>query len=265
MNSINLGFSEEQYYSWYKRIRNKFRKYNSIDVLNACIDYLYKPEKDRIDKLQKLPWLVILLIKWVIIDNNFSVKNKKPLDEKAFYELLQLMRDTGGKARLPSQFEHTTLFMRCMAYQQLMYQHEFSLSYLARQMVFFGRLPENHYICSNFKSETGLTISIFLELVLVILTRFITNNTSTLSANWFSSLRSYYTEDNISDFLKEISISLEDLRKTLIESEGNKRRSQEYYEQTPFLDYPLIKDENIYISFMPVILYRSMENLYTIE
>ena len=46
----------------------------------------------------------------------------------------------------------------------------------------------------------------------------------------------------------------------LINSEGRKRRSQEYYEQTPLLEYPLLYDNGVYISFYPAILYRSMEN-----
>ncbi len=260
MEDINFGFSEEEYYSWYKRIRNKFRKYNSVDVLNACINYLYKPEKDKIAELQKLPWLVLLLIKWVLIDAEFSTKHKKPLDEKSFIDLLQLMRDMGSKARLPSQFENTNLFMRCMANQQLMYQHEFSLSYLARQVIFFGCLPDNHYINVTFKSETGMSIIVFLELVLVTLTRFITKNTSTISSNWFGSLKSHYSDKCVNDYLSAISISLTELRKELLKSEGNKRRSQEYWEQTPLLEYPLVDNDGTFLSFLPVVLYRSMEN-----
>ncbi len=260
MNNYDLPFSEEEYYSWYKHIRNKFRKYNSLDVINACVDYLYKPEKDKISELQKLPWLVILLIKWVLLDDEFYVKNKKQLNRKVFFDILQLMRDTGGKARLPSQFEHTILFMRCMSYQQLMYQHKFSLSYLSRQMILFGTLPDNHYISKHFKLDVGLSISEFLELVLITLTRFMENNSSTLQVNWFDSLSNHYTKESIQNFLNSISISLDDLRNNLRENGENRRRSQEYYEQTPFLEYPLIRNGGNYISFLPIILYRSMEH-----
>lgn len=36
-------FSESSYYSEYKRIRNKFRKYNSLKLIVGCLSYLHSP------------------------------------------------------------------------------------------------------------------------------------------------------------------------------------------------------------------------------
>jgi hypothetical protein len=256
----DFAFNEKGYYSSYKYLRNKFRKYDSREVIDSCIKYLYKPEKDKIAELQKHPWLVMLLIKWVLLDESFDEKGQKPLTSNAFIEMLQLIRDLGGKARLPSQFEHSTLFMRCISYQQFHYQHALSSSYLARQMLLFGELPTNHYINKQFKSETGLEIKAFLELVLVVLTKFMTNKDPNLQMSWFSSVSKSYSNEDITNFLNSTSITLTELRKELRSSDDDKRRAYEYYEQSPFLEYPLIRNNNNYISFYPVLLYRSMEN-----
>jgi len=48
-----LPFSEDQYFFEYKRISNKFRKYNSLSVLRKCIEYLHHPTKDKLEDLQK--------------------------------------------------------------------------------------------------------------------------------------------------------------------------------------------------------------------
>jgi hypothetical protein len=256
----DIAFNEQEYYSFYKKLRNKFRKYNSRDIIDSCVSYLYKPEKDKISQLQKHPWLVVLLIKWVILDDDFDSKGGKKLTSNAFLEILQYMRDLGAKTRLPTQFEHTTLFMRCISYQQFIYQHEFSFSHLSRQKLLFGSLPSNHYINKQFKAETGLEISVFLELVLVVLTRFMTNNNSNLQISWFDSVSSSYSKDNVTDFLNVTSITLEELRKELKHTDDNQRRASEYYEQTPFIEHPLIRNDNNYISLFPILLYRSMEH-----
>jgi len=193
-------FDESQYYAAYKQIRNKFRGYKSLELIASCIDYLYTPTKDRLGQLQKLPWLVLLLMKWVLIDDEFDEPGKKPLTKRDFYKILQKVADLGSVARLPSQFDHLTLFLRSMAYQQFLYQKEFSITHFARQKVLFSELPDNSLIRSNFRRLVGLDISDFLDLSLATLTWFVLKRNSALPLNWFGNLSSTFSASEIERF-----------------------------------------------------------------
>ena len=140
-------YSEDRFFDAFKETRNNFRKYDTKAFVMGCLNYLHFPTKSPIEQLQKHPWLVLLLIKWVISDDqSFAVGRKIPTNSD-IQNAMQRMLALGGKARFPSEFQHHTLFLRSMAYQQqFIYQQEFRFSHLARQFILFGELPPDHFI-----------------------------------------------------------------------------------------------------------------------
>lgn len=251
------SFSEDEYFLDYKKIRNKFRKYNSLEVVNSCINHLKKDQTNEVEELRKSPWLTVLLIKWVIADDDFNTNGaNREFTLNKLYEILNLILNM--RHRMPSQFENLDLFMCSIANQQFMYQRELSLSHIYRQKVFFD-LPENHYINQEFESIINIRISDFLNLSLVVWTKFIENEQE-IKLSYFANFEDHYTIDVIQSFLDSISINLMDLRNELRTVENiNIGKSCEFFEQTPFLKYPLIKDNDNYICVYPNILYRSIE------
>lgn len=254
------SFNEDHYYSAYKSIRNRFRKYNYIDVINGCLQYINAPADSKIKKIERHPWLVLLLIKWIIIDGGINQKGAKKLDNKKLMDLLQMVHVLANKARLPNQFEHYRLFMRAISYQQFIYQWDFSISHLSRQSLLFADLPENHIIQAKFKELTGLSISTFLELSLVTLCRFLSKNNWSLPISWYRNVQSKYSEEEVRNFLKTLSVPALELEDRLKSKDGGSRRSSEYYEQTPFMEFPLIMRDNEFVCVYPNILYRSIEH-----
>lgn len=254
------SFDQAQYYAAYKQIRNRFRKFDSVELVGSCIDYLYSPVNDQIQELQKLPWLVLLLVKWILIDDEFGAPRKKSLSKAEFYKLLQMVRDLGAVARLPSQFDHHTLFLRSMAYQQFLYQREFSITHFARQRILFSELPDNSLISSNFKKLTGLDIVTFLDLSLVVLVWFVLKRNKALPLNWFGNVTPPYSASEVDCFLKSVSLPLLDFRRLLRRRDNRLRSAQEYYEQTPFLEFPLIQTNRQFLCFYPNVLFRCLEH-----
>jgi hypothetical protein len=57
-----------------------------------------------------------------------------------------------------------------------------------------------------------------------------------------------------------MSVSVGELENRLKSKGGGLRRSSEYFEQTPFIEFPLIKTEKEFICVYPNILYRSIEH-----
>lgn len=254
------SFDQGQYYNTYKQIRNRFRKYDSVELISACIDYLYTPTKDQLQELQKLPWLVLLFVKWILIDDQFDKSGKKPLSRQEFYKLLHMVSDLGAVARLPSQFDHHTLFFRSMAYQQFLYQRGFSISHFARQKLLFSELPNNSLISSTFKKLTGVDIDTFLDLSLVALLWFVLDRHSTISLKWFSNVMPPYSASEVDCFLKSVSLPLLEVRKVLCGRDSRMRSAQEYYEQTPFLEFPLIQAAQQFLCVYPNVLFRCLEH-----
>jgi hypothetical protein len=253
-------FNESEYYSGYKRIRNKFRKFNSLSVIGSCFNYLHKPTKEGIDELQKLPWIVLLLIKWVLIDDEFNIEAERAINDKKLNELLQAMHDLGGITRLPNDFEHYILFFRSMAYQQFIYQHGYSISRFSRQILLFADLPENSLIHSKFKELVGLDINRFLEISLVTVARFIGESNNILPFKWYDNVLNEYSRDEVDAFLNAVSMPILAVRKKLRLKDNRRRSAQEYFEQTPLMETPLIQTDQGFLCVYPNILYRCLEH-----
>lgn len=212
------------------------------------------------DQLQKLPWLVLLLIKWVLVDEQYATSGKIDLDANEFRKILQLMRDLGSKIRGPSQYAHPALFFRNLAYQQFLYQYSFGITCLARQSLLFGSVEDSHLFKREFINLTGMSIEHFLELSLILLCRFINGKGHTISSQWFQTVRSYYSDNEIEALLSALSINLSDLRQELLNLERAGRRSSEFYEQTPFLRFPLLNINGQYLCVYPNVLFRTLEH-----
>lgn len=260
MKAKKEPFKESTFFSAYKKIRNQFRQYNPFQLIDACINYLYSPTKIEIDQYKKNPWSVLLLIKWILIDDQFSTSRKKELTQTSFNKILQVMHDLGANIRMPSEYSHHALFFRNIAYQQFLYQHPLNLACLARQKILFDRVSDTHFFKKEFTKKTNLTIEHFLELGLVLLCRYIIDTKPIVTSHWFESIKSHYSGSEVVGLLELISIDLGDLRSRLLKSEKNKRSSLEYYEQTPFLNFPLIKSGDKYICVYPNILFRTIEH-----
>lgn len=260
MVKISAPFRESTYYSAYKHIRNQFRCYDPLQVISACINYLKSTSKNQIEQLKKCPWLVLLLIKWVLIDEEYSSPGNKKLENDNFMKILQMVHDIGAKIRMPSEYDHYMLFLRNLAYQQFLYQHSFSINCLARQKILFGTVEDSHLFKREFFKLTGISIENFLDLSFVLLCHFIDEKEHTISSDWFNPIESCYPRIEIDNLFRALSLNLVDLKQALIKTEGRKRTSHEFYEQTPFLKFPLIKIGEKYVCIHNNILFRSLEH-----
>ena len=173
---------------------------------------------------------------------------------------MQMMLDLGSTARMPSQYEHYTLFFRNLAYQQFLYQHSFSLNSLARQKILFGSLDQGHLFNTQFHRITGLPVIRFISLALMLLTRFVDRKNAVISQSWFEPVLRQYPQQEIDKFLNNLAVPYSDLGATLNRYDKGERRSYEYYEQTPFQRFPLVRINENYLCVYPNVLYRALEH-----
>lgn len=263
------SYTEDGFHDHYKNIQEYLRKFDTIALVKVCLRQLHAPAKTNVEYLQRLPWLLVLLAKWALLDKRAFKRGRPTPNYIQVNELLRLMHDLGkkGVARMPSQYEIGRLFLRTIGYQQFIYQREITLTAIARQQLYFGSTAAQDYIPATFLHLTGIDITRFLELSQTLLARFADRSETRITASWFSPLGGAYSEKEVLSFLHSISKSPSEIRATLLEqdkdnlSKGRKERSPaEYWEQTPFISYPLIRTGKDYVCWDRNILFRCVEH-----
>ena len=256
------NFSEEAFFAAYKQIRNQFRKYYLPSIITAALSYLKTQTSKPNGELQKHPWLVFLLLKWVLLDEQFYHRDKPRISSQEFWLLLQRMHGLSSKstARMPSEYAHYHLWMRNISYQQFLYQADFNASAFARQSLIFDRLPSNHTFRTEFQLATGIPLSDFFELSAMLLARFMSEPNSPIVTSWFSPVAHRYDANSIQKFLDILSRDVNSLRKHLMAgSDYGKRRSSELYEETQLVKITLLKDNEQYHVWHPMLFNRGLE------
>jgi hypothetical protein len=253
-------FSEKRYFEEYKTIRNKLRKYGLHDILSHAFDYIYPLEVSKVERAQKLPWLVTLILKWVLLDDMVSLNKKIKLNRHRFREILEQVHQLSTKTRMPQDFDSTKLFMRAMAYQQFIYQEEFSLSRFSRQIALFSELPDSHTIKRKFNDNCGIELNLFLDLSLITVFGFLNTDKKSINNDFFQNFSSKCSQDDINNFLALISKPIVEIREVL-RQKGCQRLASEYFAPSLFIEYPLIQDGDNHFCVHPNLLFRCLENL----
>jgi hypothetical protein len=266
----NEPFSETPYYDEYKAIRNRLRAYNPVALIGMCLQYLHKPVAKPMDYIERHPWCVLLLIKWILVDEKFADRNRPAPTQAQTVKLVQQMINLAGKVRMPSEHDYITLFIRAMLFQQVLYQRRSSILLTGRQMLYFGGLDEAHYIPRTFHEVTGMSLNRFLQLALAFHTAFLDDGPvrHRIGTRWFGDLQNAGETDDIELFLGLLSDSFLGIRETLLardaktlEAGRKPRAASEYAEQTPLIQTPLLPSGlGDYVVIDPCLLENCLDN-----
>ncbi len=240
-------FSEAGYYAAFKKVRNKFRKYRYYELIGCSLEYINAPVKTKNKSIERHPWMVMLFVKWILLDDQYPNTGGNIATKDDVNSLLQSTYEMADKLRLPNEYDHHSLFLRNIAYQQFLYQIDFNYAHLSRQSILFSGLNKNSYIYKEFVIHTGLEVQDFLDLSLITLARFLDNNETYLPENWFSTVHAKYSTNKVNCFLTTISKDINDIRQTLLSNDDGRRPASENYELSPFIEFPLIKVPDKYI------------------
>lgn len=241
-----------------KKIKSLISKHDSMDILDLSLRYLYDAGNDKESRLQRHPWLVLLVIKWAFINENKKII--QPLTNNHYMTILNTVYDLAELVKMLTDHNNVHQFMRNMAYQQFIYQHDFSILNIGRNSLLFKYLPENHNLKLLFKKKHGLELKDFISISFTLVAFVYSGQKHTVEVNQFSPLFKHYPKGLVSAFLDSISIDIRDLRSRLSKDDLSKGNYSEYYEQSPFIKYPLIKHGLKYTCVDPFILYRCIEH-----
>lgn len=250
--------NNREFYDRFKPIRNTFRQFDPKSILQMSLEILSRREKNRIDQVQKHPWLHLLLLKWVFLDDEVNRSGRPAITLHQLQMLLQRTYELSWGSRGPNEFEGLTLFMRALAAQQFLYQHPLNLDGLARQHALFAGLEKGHFFEREFLRAKGLPIEVFVKLALGLLTKFLETPGYTIHRSYFAPLEQDISPEHIDAFLAAVSVNIEDLPVALGDLAQRERRMTEFVEETPFIGFPLIRVAGAYWCVYPEILHRSI-------
>lgn len=147
--------------------------------------------------------------------------------------------------------------MRATAYQQFIYQTGGCFTWLARQKVLFEDVPENHFYKTRFLKETGMQIKDFLLLALCLYSRFNQPGYS-INRNYLFLLNAGVHPATIDAFLNSLSVKISDLPGSFRGLSSEARNPIEYLQQTPLLNFPLIRIGDEYCCIYTEVLQRAL-------
>lgn len=254
-----MAFSEPTYYREYKRVRNQFRRFDPIDLIARVVEYA-NGGKSKFENIQRHPWLMMLLLKWILTDENFSHRGRPRASSQEIDALFQSTHDLSQRTRLPSEYEHLHLFMRSVAHQQFLFQKEFSPADFARQFVLFADLDQNHRLSRSFRESAGLEVEDFLRLALGLLVKHLNKEFAPITRNWLSTLSMPDSERTLDLFFKAVSATPAEMRAFLLERGDIVRTADEYVEQTPLMARPLLNFGGNYWPLHTGVLFRGLEH-----
>lgn len=249
----------------FKNIRNCIQRYDASDLVRELLRNLNHPDATAIERLRVMPiWYLLLLLKWTFMYGDFENKNKHtPLTKYHFNQLVNRVHNLSEAVRKPSEYNNWLLFLRNMAFQQFWLQEPYTKQRFARQYFLFADLDENHTLQGIFYDSTGIAIDEYLELSMALMAYFLTKEKVKISVEWFSSMENSYSSNTITNFLDSMSITFDEAREWLKNIDKSKKEKEtlidyEFYEQSPFTRFPLLKHENEYFCITPILLQATL-------
>ncbi len=247
------------YYTAYKGIRNRLRKYKPASVLSRALEVLWQPAESKFAELQRAPWNVLLLVKWALLDRHSSDKLGCDMPMEAFDAIRQELWsfpdrvDMVRKGTMPAR-----LFLRRMLFQQIEFQRRITPGFV-RQPALLGSLAGEHPLRNLFRSKAGLEPLDFLDLGLAAYGP-ILEGKAQMARAWFEPLLNAYGAEKINAFLRCISADYSQVTvfmRSLPDAEG--RKASEYFQFTPLKRRPFLRSQGVYQCWHPMVFLRGME------
>lgn len=250
--------TEAGFYERYKPIRNSLRKYTVSSILAVCAEKINSFNTNDLNGLMAFPWLWIVVLKWALMDSGRLTGKQKEMLPNDLNALEMLVVKLSNYSRLPDEYVPIELYGRALIYQQYTYQHFVSLKGIMRQRELFSKAKDNDYFKTEFSSKYGLELDIFLKLSAFLVA--ILEVRRGCKFHLHDLPISKFKVSDVESFLAAISIDVTLVSNQLREFSTPYRRPAEFLEQTPFLNFPVIKCGLEYWCVSRAVLSKSLDH-----
>lgn len=253
----------------FQDIKSLIRQHEAYELMNHLQHWLYHPQATNIERMQYFEyWHLMLLFKWIVQFGDFRPsRNLVSVTDEHIHILFDQLKDLSEEVfPLNSRFDKY-IFYRVMCVQQFWVQRKESvLLGWGRQALLFSNLESTHSFRKLFTESVGLNIDDFLDLSCCLFLHFQPNENRHVTESTFTQLFRSVGRETISKWLKAVSSTIPAVQDWLKQTDDGKPKAlkgveSEYFEQTPFLRFPLIEARDYYILVSPHVLHSSMSSI----
>jgi hypothetical protein len=247
-------------------VKNKLRHYNLISIIKLSLNHLHRVHANRIEALQRFPWLAALVTKLALEDGMVEVTAGPDCPRQVFEQCCNVLWDFHSPL-MDESVHHLLLTVRGMMHAQFLFQKNESTAYL-RWPALIERVPADHPSAELFRNTFNMSpVDFMLSATAVMGSLMHYGYSRPLSLSVFSALPDI-VKANLNSFLlmfcKGVLGLREILRKELrqrIESGAAPRPPYERLEFPWLANYPLLRLENSRVlAWHPLIFYQGIEN-----
>jgi hypothetical protein len=256
MTSLMVGFNDA-----YKEWRNRARKYRPLSIVRTAIHCLNEPVSSKLEGLERAPWQMLLLVKWVLQDRMMSDQTGRDITQSQFDELRQKLWEfpervnLGTRETLPGE-----LFFRQLINSQIGFQRHYSAG-LVREGALLAQISQEQPLRRLFETKIGLSVFDFLDLSFSIYAA-IVDGKAQLDIGWFEPLQNAYGSIAINSFLSCVSRTYPQLQMFCRDLPNSKEKmASEFYEFPVFVRYPFLRIENTLHCWHPAVFFKGLEGL----
>ncbi|WP_437974290.1 hypothetical protein WMF11_38025 [Sorangium sp. So ce295] len=256
---LSQQLRDKRYAKVAKRVHDAIRLYSGTELLANVVSRIHRQKERDVDEWRaQPPWLLLLLLKWIILYGSFGPIILRRVTDQEVDKLVNLMHGVDNASNQPKEHDNIRLFMRAIAYQQFLFQDPITLARIARQALLFRDLPSAHPLGTMFLAAKGVTLDDWIELSFMLASGFLSSPRATIRDSYFDGVRKRHSSEVTSAFLSSYSRTLPELRQYL---QGvTLHKPQEFRERSPMLAFPLLRRADDLLCFSPQILLKSIED-----
>lgn len=220
---------------------------------------LAEPTANRLEDMQRAPWQLMLLVKWVCQDRLADQQAHKNVSLADLNDLRQRLWEFPERADLGAR--HTLpvhLFLRQMLHAQIGLQRPTSPGFV-REAALLAQQEPNHPLRRLFEKKTGINVLDFMDLAFATYVAILEGKRA-FSVGWFDPLRAAYSEPVIGAFVSNISRTFPELVAFCRGLPSSRRKvASELYEFPVLSRYPFLRTGDTIECWHPAVFYRGME------
>ena len=247
-------------YDIFKPLKNKIKSISSpLDIILSCSKKCYEIKNLNNSNSNYLPWELLLLIKYTFIYGEFN-QQKKELNKHRFDALLNKVKSFSD--RLDNKFLNSDhekgieKFVRQLAFQQFFFQDKMRKIIFGRQIILFSN--DSSFYSQKFKNSTGLDLKEFFQLEFMLWATF--NNQIIYDDDFFKNITMHYGEDTIKRFLNLFALDYDSAKELCERNHDLKNIQYEIIEQSPLVQFPILKHDNKYLCYSKKLLKERISN-----
>lgn len=251
----------ESFESVYKGIRNKLRVFDPQSVVRIVLKELKKPVDSNFEDLGRIPWHLLLIVKWSLQDQMAGTQVSKAATLSDIENIKAMIWNIPSKVAR-TDFDKTpfNLFMRRQIYVQAEFQKGVTKGFF-REIAILNDMPSNSSLVKRFENDTGLTPSEYNDFSTFSFIAVYSGKT-TFAKTYFNPLVSIHGAGKLEKYIDCVSADFNQLE-TYLRSlpDCTNKVASEFYEFPVIARFPFYRYGDTLHCWHPSVFMRGAERM----